>query len=152
MKRVLGILMVLMGCTILTTGAVADDVDDVKAAVLAMDAALRAGDADAFGQYMHPEQTAFVPGEPLIEGLSKDPPYSFKFLFFEETKVDVETRHLSVKIYGNTAVVTGYKVGMVASFAGITQVNNQFTEVWIKQEGKWKRVHSHESPLTPQRQ
>ncbi len=46
----------------LTTAALADDVDDVKAAVLGYFAALSAGDANAQARYHMPEYSSFGPG------------------------------------------------------------------------------------------
>ncbi len=148
MRQLIAILVILVGGLVLTTAAKADDVDDVKAAVLAVDAAFKTGDVDAIAQYMHPEHSRFLPGQLLLEGFSKD---GLKALFDSGLKVDLETRHLNVKIYGNTAVATGYNVGTVTLPDGaVNQPTNRFTEVWIKQEGKWKRVHLHSSPLTGQ--
>jgi len=146
MKLLVALLIILVWGLVLTTAANADDVDDVKAAVLAVDAAFNTGDVDAFAQYMHPEHSSFFPGELLLEGFSKD---RLKALFDSGLKFDLETRHLNVKIYGNTAVATGYNVGTITLPDGtINQLTNRFTEVWIKQQGKWKRVHIHASPLT----
>ena len=130
----------------LTTVAVADDVGDVKAAVRAVDTAFNSGDADAVAEYMHPEHSRFPDGELLFEGFNKD---HLKALFAAGLKVDLDTRHLGVKIYGNTAVATGYTVGTVTLPDGtINQGTGRFSEVWIKQENEWKRVHIHSSPLT----
>lgn len=142
--------MVLLGGMLLTTFAVADDADDVRAAVLRLDAAFMAGDVEAIAKYMHPEYTMFlfpgeVRGELLIEGFSKD---RLKALFDAGMKVDIETRHLGVKIFGITAVVTSYAVGIVTLPDGtVKRTTRRITEIWVKEKGEWKRVHIHESPL-----
>ncbi len=144
MKRFLAILTILVVGTALTIAANPDDVNDIKMVVQAVYSALKAKDAGAIAQYMHPQHSQFLPGEPLTEGFDQE---HLKAFLGSEVKVDLETRHLGVKIYGNTAIVTGYEVGTVWTFGGITKVTNQLTQVWIKQEGKWKQVHSHASPL-----
>ena len=148
MRQLITILMILVGGLVLTTAAKADDVDDVKAAVLAVDAAYNSGDVDAIAQYMHSEHSRFPPGGLLVEGFDKE---RLKADFDAGFKLDITARHLGVKIYGNTAVATGYIEGRVTLPDGtINQPRSRFTEVWIKQRGNWKRVHIHSSPLTGQ--
>jgi len=50
----------------LTTVAMADDVDDVKAAVQGYFAALSAGDWNALSRYRMPEHSSFGPGPGLL--------------------------------------------------------------------------------------
>ena len=146
MRQLIAILMLLVGSLVLTTEAKADDVDDVKAAVLAVDDAYNRGDVDAIAQYMHSEHSRFPAAGLLAEGFSKE---GLKAAFDAGLKLDITARHLDVKIYGNTAVATGYIEGSITSQDGtIDQTTLRFTEVWIKQGGKWKRVHIHSSPLT----
>ena len=133
----------------LTTIALADDVDDVKAAVQKYFTALNTGDAEAHIQARMPEHSAFARGGLLRRFHSLE----------EQTKVlqasvdsgeksNYQLRHLEVRIFGNTAVVTGYVVGTVTNPDGITDpVSRQRTEVWVKQGGQWKQAHRHASPL-----
>ena len=65
------------------------------------------------------------------------------------SKLNLQLTHLDVKVYGNTAVVTGYVVGTTTDPDGETQsVMNRRTAVLIKQGNKWKEVHLHSSPVT----
>ncbi len=147
MKRLTIVMMVLVGGIVLTTVATADDIDDVKAAVLAVDDAFKTKDVDAIARYMHPDHSRFFAGGLLIEGFSKEP---LKAFFDAGGEVDLVSRHLGVKIYGNTAVVTGYNEGTVTSPDGnVDSFTLRFSEIWIKQEGQWKRVHIHSSQLIP---
>ena len=147
MKRLTIIIIVLVGGIVLTTIAAADDVDDVKAAVLAVDDAFKTKDVDAIARYMHPDHSRFLAGGLLIEGFNKE---GLKALFDSGLQVDIVSRHLGVKIYGNTAVVTGYNEGTVTLPGGnVDSFTRRFSEIWIKQEGQWKRVHIHSSQLTP---
>ncbi len=146
MRQLIVMLMMLVAGMVLTTTATADDVDDVKAAVLAVDAAYNSGDVDAIAQYMHSEHSRFQAGGLLSEGFDKE---ALKALFDAGLKVDIAARHLGVKIYGSSAVATGYTEGTVTLPDGtVNQRRSRFTEVWTKQGGKWKRVHIHSSPVT----
>ncbi len=133
----------------LTTVAMADDVDDVKAAVEGYFAALNAGDANAYLQTRMPEYSAFAGGGLLSRNHSlAEQKNGFQTSVDAGSKRNYQLRHLEVKVYGNAAVVTGYNVG-TRTLPGATaeQVREQRTEVWIKQGGQWKQVHRHASPL-----
>ena len=72
MRQLIAILIILVGGLVLTTTAKAGDVDDVKAAVLAVDAAYNSGDVEAIAQYMHSEHSRFPAGGLLSEGFDKE--------------------------------------------------------------------------------
>ena len=136
----------------LTTGAMADDRDDVKAEVQSIHAALNAGNASAVVQHYLPERTAFLGGVLLRRFDSLEEQRADLQARFESgVKYNRQVRHLEVRVYGNTAVATGYVVGTVTQPDGTTnQVNAKNTSVSIKQGGQWKQVHVHSSPLIPQ--
>ncbi len=130
----------------LMPAALADDVEDVKAAVQSYFAALNAGDANAYIQHFMPETSAFV-GTGLISHAHS---LEEQRRTFEASgiKRNLQLRHLEVKVYGNTAIATGYVVGTTTNADGITnQANQQRTAVLIKQGGQWKEVHQHRSLL-----
>ena len=149
MKRIILVIMVLVGGMVLTNMAVADDAEDVKAAVLALDAAYENKDMSVIVQYMHPERSSYRSGGGLLaEGFNKD---GLKAAFDAGLKIDTgNIRHVTVKTYGNTGVVTGYQ-GLNVTLANGTIIRGtvRVSEVWTKQQGKWKLVHSHSSPLEP---
>ncbi len=130
--------------------ALADDVDDVKAAMQRYYAALTAGDAGALIQLHVAGNTSFSPDGGLLE----------RFDSLEEQrknqqagvdagfKLNIQPRHVEVSLYGNTAVSTRYGVGSLTLPDGTTeQLNNRITTVWVKQGGGWKVVHQHLSPV-----
>ncbi len=135
----------------LTTVAIADDVDDVKAAVQRYIAALNAGDSEALIQLYMPEFNDFGPGGGLLETFDslEERRNSFQAARDAGLKLNVQARHLDVRVYGNsTAVATNYGVGTITRPNGTTgQVNNRITAVLIKQGGQWKLVHQHISPV-----
>ncbi len=119
----------------------ADDVDDVKAAFLDFYASLRSGDVDGYMQYFSaPGATAFETDGGLLsastlEDLRRDRQAGAS----AGNNPNVRLRNLEVRVYGNTAVLTGYRVSPndVA----------RYTNVWVKEGGTWKRVHRHASLL-----
>jgi ketosteroid isomerase-like protein len=63
-------------------------------------------------------------------------------------KRNYQLRNLEVKVYGNTAVVTGYLVGaMTVPDGDVNRWTDRRTGVWVKQGGTWKEVHMHQSPI-----
>ncbi len=130
----------------LMPAALADDADDVKAAVQKYITALNTGDVNAYVQSGTPEYSAFggINGGLIQKFYSLEEQRNrFQGLVDSGFKFNVQIRHLDVKVYGNAAIVTGYSV------EGNT--TDQRTGVWIKQGGQWKQAHRHESPLsTPQ--
>jgi len=136
----------MIGSLVLTTVATADDADDVKAAQLALIAALNEGDVEIIAQYLLSEHSRFPAEGLLVEGFTKE---DLKAAFNAGLKLAITARHLDVKIYGNTAIATGYIEGSITLPGGIfEEIRQRFTEVWIKQGDNWKRVHIHSSPLT----
>ncbi len=135
----------------LTTIAMADDVDDVKAAVERDFVSLNSGDAYAYAQSFLEGFTRFGFAGGLLdrvdslEELRKDRQASFD----AGVKFSLQDRHTDVSLYGNsTAVVTSYRVGTVTRPNGNTvRPNNRITTVLVKQGGQWKIAHVHSSPL-----
>lgn len=151
MKRMVVVLTVLVGCLLLTTVVVADDVEEIKAATLKHFAAFNARDAAVHVQQHLPDNSGFPPDGGLleeaksIEAQRKD----LQALFDAGMEPNLELRHLKVKVFGDAAVVTGYVVGTMTSPEGETeQLKARRTAVLIKQAGEWKEVHNHTSPLT----
>ncbi len=135
----------------LTTVAIADDADDVKAAIQRYFVALNSGDAQALAQGHLEGFTSFGFAGGLLERfdsleeLRKDQQARFE----AGLKFNLQDRHSDVSLYGNsTAVVTSYRVGTVTLPNGNTaQPNNRITTVLIKQGGQWKIAHVHNSPV-----
>ena len=150
MKQLIATLIVIAISLALNTTAVAGDVDDVKAATLEHFATLNAGNARAHVQHHMAGHSTYDAGGGLLEvsnSLSEETA-SLKAEFDSGLKLNLELRHLDVKIYGDAAVVTGYVVGTATSPDGvIEQSTNRRSAVLIKEGGKWKEVHLHMSPV-----
>ena len=134
-----------------TAVAMADDADDVKAALNGHYAALNAGDAGALVQLQLAGNTSFGPGGALLERSDslEELRKTRQAEFDAGLKYNLQARHIDVRVYGNlTAVTTHYGVGRITFPDGTTgQPNNRITRVWVKQGGQWKAVHNHLSPV-----
>ena len=148
MKALATLLVVGMSVTAV---AMADDVDDVKAAVQGFFAALRAGDSSAVIQYRIPERSSFGgPGGLLSRPISslEVQKATLEAEVSAGVKRNYQITHMEVRVYGNTAVVTGYLTGTRTEPNGtVTPRRDRRTGVFVKLGGQWKEVHHHQSPL-----
>ena len=125
------------------------NVEDITAVCESWLAAFNTRDVAALLTYAHPEETSFGGlGALLAEGNAANEEY-IKGMFEAGLKPDLQWRHLKVKVFGSTAVSTGYLVGTVHLPDGnILDTSWRNSMMWIRQEETWKYVHSHSSALT----
>ena len=146
MKKILFILpLALILCFMVGSQAQADDEEDVKTAVAKGYSAINEKDADALLRYMAPGGYTEFPenggplftiGEEYIKGAVKG-----------DWKANLEATEVKVKVSGDAAVVTGYRVGGFSMPDGTAQESKLcLTMIWFRLEGKWKLVHVHLSP------
>ncbi len=135
----------------LTTVAIADDVDDVKAAMQRYFVATNSGDVIAWAQSYLVGSTSFGFAGGLLERVDSliELRKNRQAAVDAGLKFNLQDRHIDVSVYGNsTAVATSYRVGTVTLPNGNTaQPNNRITTVLVKQLGQWKIAHVHNSPL-----
>jgi uncharacterized protein (TIGR02246 family) len=62
----------------------------------------------------------------------------------------ITTDEVQVRIYGNTAVETGRSTMNGQDRGKAVPRDNRFTRVWVKQQGRWRLVLNHYSPLMQQ--
>ncbi len=133
----------------LATPALADDVEDVKAAEMAARAAEAAGNTLGFYKNMVPEFSIFPPTAGLLaHPATEENRLRTQATFDAGTKYDIQVRNLDVQVYGNTAISTYYVVATIhRPEVESVRWNLRMTGVWVKQAGEWKIVHRHESRL-----
>jgi len=120
-----------------TTVAMADDAGDVKAAFLAMFAAINAGDAGTMARHHTAEYSGFNRGGalPVVETNLEEQRRSRQAVF-DAFKMNLQPRSVGVQVYGNAAVVTAYLVGSANPPNGDPQRwTDRHTGVWTKQGG-----------------
>ena len=62
----------------------------------------------------------------------------------------ITTDDVQVRIYGDTAVETGISTMIGQDKGKAVPRDNRFTRVWVKQQGRWRLVANHYSPLITQ--
>ena len=148
MKALTTLFVIGMFATAIT---MADDADDVRAALRGDFVSLNSGDAYAFAQSFLEGFTRFGFAGGLLERVDslEELRKNQQARFDAGLKFNLQDRHIDVSVYGNsTAVVTSYRVGTVTLPNGNTvRQNNRITTVLVKQGGQWKIAHVHNSPL-----
>ncbi len=122
--------------------------DDVKAAVMNMVGAINSSNTEQLERYLSPQQNAFRrDGGSLapfvdVSGLRED--------FRAGVKVNIQVNDLEAAVYDNTALTTCIFTQTVTLPNGRVRSDgpSRVSLVWNKQEGTWKIVHGHQSPLT----
>ncbi len=135
-----------------TAVAMADDADDVRAAVQKYFDSLNSGDVDAWVQLFAEGHTTFAGGGGLLEAnTSLEEQRRIRQAGVDSGLArNLQGRHIEVQVYGNlTAVATNYVVGNLTPAGGNPQqILRRRTAVLIKQGDQWKIVHRHISSLT----
>ena len=150
MKQLIMIGTALLAGLLLSTGAQAGDVEDIIALEQGHYLARNTGDLDTWVQYHLPERDSFGPGGGLLnQGTSaEEEKRSLKAQLDAGMKYNHRLVHVEVKVFGDTAITTGYVVGSSTSPDGTTRrVMMRRTGVVIKRNGQWKELHNHLSPV-----
>lgn len=152
MKRIFAVLCVLLLSPFLVMEALATDEDDLKTAAMKVLTAVNSLDGAIYSQYFHEGSDYFNDDGGLITIFNPTGAKAYFAKAKEEgvIKWNVQWRHLSVKVYGSSAVVTGYFVGNRTETDGTTHsINVRSSGLWVKRDGKWKIAHYHNSELLP---
>ena len=123
-----------------TAVVMADDVEDVKAAMQSYFDAINSGNGAAMARHRIPEYSSFLRGGLLDRSSSiTQQGDDTQAMTDAGWKRDYRIQHMEVRVYGNAAVVTGYMTGtMTAPDGSVTQLRLQRTGVMTKQGGQWR--------------
>ena len=126
----------------------AGDNEDVAATMDAIRAAWTAGDVDACLEHIAVEEVDVYLGNGSL--LSQMDWEGARAAFAAGLKVNIQSMHTKVRVYGEAAIVTEYMIIQTTRPDG-TRINEteRRTVVFAKQKGQWKVVHAHGSYLTP---
>jgi ketosteroid isomerase-like protein len=131
------------------TVAHADDVSDVKAAEIAFNAADNAGNIDAMFRLSLPDRTVFGSrGGRLAAGWTEESKKRRQAEFDAGRKINYRIEDLEVRIFGDVAVTTFYRIGTVKEVnEALRPSQMRISGVWVRQADGWKLAHRHESNL-----
>ncbi|MEW6206901.1 MAG: serine hydrolase [Acidobacteriota bacterium] len=121
---------------------------EVKAAMMNLMAGFSAGNVEQVERYISPQHNSFRRNGALATTFTD--PVELRGLFQRGFKVNPEIRNLESAVYGNTALTTCILSVVITppNQSPSTEGPWRASYLWNKQNGTWKLVHSHESPLT----
>jgi CubicO group peptidase (beta-lactamase class C family) len=121
--------------------------DEVKAIFASLIGAYNSANADQIEKLLGSQQSGFR-GDAGFLTLAIDP-VEVREQFRAGLKVNIEVHDLDTAVYGNAAVTTSLLSGRITLPGGGTRAYGPYRSlfVWNKQDGAWKLVHQHQSPL-----
>src|SRR5687767_10107582 len=121
--------------------------DEVKAAVMDIMAGFNSGNVDQIARRLAPQNNRFQ-GEggfltSFIDAAELGRAFQAGF------KLKFEVQNLETAVYGDSALATFFMSGTVTPPNGAPRREGPWRSsyVWNKQDGVWKLVHSHQSPM-----
>jgi uncharacterized protein (TIGR02246 family) len=120
----------------------ASDADAVRAVLKTWLDALASNDLAAVERIIADDYviTAGVEGKVMNKQQDLAPLHSGRVKFESAEATDV-----NVRVFGNTAVVTG--IGVFKVIGVPTTFRERFTDVYVKRKGRWQPVSSHTTPV-----
>jgi CubicO group peptidase (beta-lactamase class C family) len=121
--------------------------EEVKAAVMDVIGGFNTGSIDQIERRLAPQQNRF-PGEGGFLTSFIDAS-ELRGLFQSGWKLNFKVDNLETAVYGNSAVATFFMSGTITPPNGTARAEGPWRSslVWNKQDGAWKLVHSHQSPM-----
>ncbi|HKU77081.1 MAG TPA: serine hydrolase [Pyrinomonadaceae bacterium] len=120
---------------------------EVKAAVMDIVAGYNSGNVDQIQRRLAPQQNRFYSeGGFLTRFIDVD---DLRGAFQGGLKVQMEINNLETAVYGDSAITTFFARSTVTPANGPPRINapSRSSYFWNKQDGAWKLVHAHSSPL-----
>ncbi len=128
-----------------TTGQAAET--EVKAAVMDIVDGYNSGNVDQIERRLAPQQNRFYSEGGFLSRFIEVA--DLKAAFQGGLKVKMEINNLEAAVYGDSAITTFFTRSTVTPANGPRRTQGPFRNsyFWNKQDGTWKLVHAHQSPL-----
>ena len=148
MTRVLSALLAIL--VLWTAPALADDADDVRAAIEQHYYLFQTGDLEAsVAKYHLDDFTMFLADGGVLWETDFAAVAERMGAAVDFPRIKVRMTDFKAQIYDDVAVVTFYLVGTYGEGDETRPVTNRVSAVWVKVGDEWKEAHHHESPLHP---
>ena len=120
---------------------------EVKAAVMDIVAGYNSGNVDQIERRLAPQQTRFYGEGGFLTGFVDAA--ELKGAFQSGFKVEMEVNNLEAAVYNDSAITTFFVRTTVTPANGPQRTEGPWRSsfFWNKQDGAWKLVHAHQSPL-----
>jgi CubicO group peptidase (beta-lactamase class C family) len=120
---------------------------EVKTAVMDIVAGFNSGNVDQIQQRLAPQQNRFIGDGGFLTSFIDAT--ELRGAFQAGFKVKMEVTNLEAAVYGDSAVTTFLMTSTITPPNGSVRNEGPWRSsiFWNKQDGAWKLVHSHQSPL-----
>ncbi len=120
---------------------------EVKAAVMDIIAGFNSGNVDQIQQRLAPQQNRFYGDGGFLTRFIEAA--DLRGAFHSGLKVKLEVNHLEAAVYGDSAITTFLVSSTITPANGPPRNEGPWrtSYFWNKQDGAWKLVHAHQSPL-----
>ena len=120
---------------------------EVKAAVMDIAAGYNSGNVDQIERRLAPQQNRFYAEGGFLSSFID--PAELRGAFKSGFKVKMEVNNLEAAVYGDSAITTFFSRATVTPANGPPRNEGpkRNSYFWNKQDGTWKLVHAHASPL-----
>lgn len=121
---------------------------EVKAAVMNLFGGFNSGNIDRIERSLAPQQNSFPDEGGFLTSFVDTS--ELRGAIKSGFKLNFQVYNLEAAVYGNTAVTTLIMRGTISppNAPARNREPVRMSIIWNKQEGAWKLVHAHESPLT----
>lgn len=127
--------------------AAARDAEAVKAALVAMWAAIEAGDAERYATYVHPDFTQFGENDPYLASGKALEVRSITGYLRRATGVHTEMHQPEVTVRGDVAWITYYWTDEGYSGGQRFTSRGKSTRIFVRENGRWLCIHGHYTAL-----
>jgi ketosteroid isomerase-like protein len=119
------------------------DADDVKATMVAMWAAIEAGNVDLYASYVHPDFTQFGENDTYLAAGKALEVRSIADYVKRASNVHTEMHDPRVTVRGTVAWVTYYWTDAGYSSGARFTSRGKSTRIFVKENGRWLCIHGH---------
>ena len=119
---------------------------EVKAAVMDIVSGYNSGNVDRIERRLAPQQTRFQGEGGFLTSFNAP---ELRQAFQAQLKINIEVQNLEAAVYGDSAIATFLMASTVTPPNGTPRKEGPWRVSYFlnKQDGAWKLVHAHQSPL-----
>ena len=131
------------------TAADARSAEEVKATLVAMWAAIEAGDVDRYASYVHPDFTQFGESDVYLASGKAEEVRTMTGYLKRASQVHTVMHQAAVTVRGEVAWVTYYWTDEgVLNGARFTS-RGKSTRIFVREQGRWLCIHGHYTAIPP---
>lgn len=137
--RLVGLIL----CVVSPLAGQADVDREIRETLVAMWAAIEAGDLDRYASYVHPDFTQFGENDPYLAAGKDLELRSMADWMSRARNVHTEMHQPAVTVRGDVAWVTYYWTDSGYTDTGRFTSRGKSTRIFVREDGRWLCIHGH---------